>query len=143
MYVYTVSVCVCVCVCVCVRALAFLFVCARAPYSPTFNDPSARHLEPPLPLLSLTHRIYLQYPPPSLPERCHSHARLTADIIKAVWPPDMLLAQSRNADRHRATWALAQECPVWVIVCAFLCLFVNLSSWAGNEMQISYKLLCK
>lgn len=113
----------------------------RAPNSPTFGDPSARHLEPPLPL-SLTHRIYLQYPPPFLPKRCHSHARLTADIIKAVWPPDMLLAQSRNADRHRATWALAQECPVWVIVsvCAFICLFVNLPSWTGNKMQISYQL---
>ena len=95
-----------------------LCVCVSAPpvsYSPTFDDPSARHLEPPLPL-SISHRVYLQYPPPSLPKRCHSHARLTADIIKAVWPPDMLLAQSRNAERHRATWALAQECPVWVII---------------------------
>ena len=113
-------------------------VCVGALYSPTFGDPSARHLEPPLPL-SLTHRIYLHYPPPpSLPERCHSQTRLTADIIKAVWPPDMLLAQSRNADRHRATWALAQECPVWVIVSVCAHLFVNLPSWIFNKMQISY-----
>lgn len=97
-------------------------VWAYMPSSPTFGDPSARHLEPPL-FLSLTHRIYLQYPLPSLPECCHSHARLTADIIKAVWPPDMLLAQSRNADRRRAAWALAQECPSWFIVsmCTFIC----------------------
>lgn len=99
-------------------------VCACAPHSPTFSDPSARHLEPPLPL-SLTHRIYLQYPPPSLPKRCHSHARLTADIIKAVWPPDMLLAQSRNADRHRATWALAQECQYgWYSECVLLYVYL-------------------
>lgn len=52
------------------------------------------HLSP----LSLTHKIYLPYPPLSLPKRCQSHTRLTADIIKAVWPPDVLLAQSRNAD---------------------------------------------
>lgn len=107
----------------------------RLPHSPTFGDPSARHLEPPL-LLSLTHRIYLQYPLPSLPERCHSHARLTADIIKAVWPPDMLLAQSRNADQHRVTWALAQECPVWVLVCVHL--FVNLPSQIVKKRQNSY-----
>lgn len=50
------------------------------------------------PPLSLTHKIYLPYPPLSLPKRCQSHTRLTADIIKAVWPPDVLLAQSRNAD---------------------------------------------
>lgn len=53
--------------------------------------------------LSLTHSIYLKYPLPTLPERCHSYTRLTADIIKAVWPPGMLLAQSRNADRHSVT----------------------------------------
>lgn len=114
-------------------------VCVCVPYSPTFSDPSACHLEPPLPL-SLTYRIYLQYPLPSLPERCHSHTRLTADIIKAVWPPDMLLAQSRNVDRHRATWALAQECPIWVIVSVCVHLFVNLPSQIVNKMQISYKL---
>lgn len=84
--------CACVCVYVCARLIHLHLV---APLLVTWSHLSC---------LSLTHRIYLQYPPPTLPERCHSHARLTADIIKAVWPPDMLLAQSRNADRHRATW---------------------------------------
>uniref|UniRef100_A0A3B3HMI6 Uncharacterized protein n=1 Tax=Oryzias latipes TaxID=8090 RepID=A0A3B3HMI6_ORYLA len=52
---------------------------------------------------------YHLYPPPSIPKCCHSNSRLTADIIKAVWPPDMMLAQSRNADQCGATWALAHK----------------------------------
>lgn len=88
----TYSMSVHVCVYVCARLIHLYLV---TPLLVTWSHLSC---------LSLTHRIYLQYPPPTLPERCHSHARLTADIIKAVWPPDMLLAQSRNADQHRATW---------------------------------------
>lgn len=58
---------------------------------------------------------------PTLPERCHSHARLTADIIKAVWLPDMLLAQSRNADRHRATWFWHMKAQYgWWCVCMYM-----------------------
>lgn len=95
------------------------------PCSPTFCEPCARHLEPPL-LLSLTHGIFS-------PQSCHSNTRLTADIIKAAGPPDTLLAQSRNANRHRATWALAQNMPSmdnsvdWMI-CFFFLFSQTLSS---------------
>lgn len=87
------------------------------PCSPTFCEACACHLEPPL-LLSLTHGIFY-------PKSCHSSSRLTADIIKAAGPPDTLLAQSRNANRHRATWALAQIMPsmdnrVDGMICFFL-----------------------
>lgn len=81
-----------------------------------------------------TQRIYLLYPPPSLPERCHSHVRLTADIIKAVWPPYMLLAQSRNADRHRETWV--QECPVRLKISVSIYLFIISICSPGCKLDV-------
>lgn len=48
-------------------------VCVRAPYSPTFGDPSARHLEPPL--LPVTHTQDLPPVPPTHPPRALSLTR--------------------------------------------------------------------